>query len=57
MVREETDKTASNIEARLFVAGNLERHVKELQAEREAKLGNREPEARQCQKAERYLLQ
>ena len=36
MVREETDKTASDIQARSFTARTLERNVNEREAEGEA---------------------
>ena len=35
----EIDETASNIQARSFVARNLERHVEDIQAGREVKNG------------------
>ena len=38
MVRGETDKKAANIEARSFMARNLENNGKERQAEGEAKV-------------------
>ena len=38
MVREETDKTASDIQARSFMARTLVENVKECQAEGEAKV-------------------
>ena len=38
MVREETDKTAGNIQARSFMARTLDQNVKECQAEGEAKV-------------------
>ena len=48
-VRVETDKPASNIQAISFVARNLERHVKGIQAGREAKMGEQKKnDVRQC---------
>ena len=38
LVGRETDKTANDIQARSFMAGTLERYVKECQAEGEAKM-------------------
>ena len=55
MVRGEIDKAAGNIQGRSFVTRNLERHVKGIQAKRDATMGERETEARQCQKAEGYF--
>ena len=40
MVREETDKTASNIQARSFMARTLDEIGKKCQAEGEAEMGN-----------------
>ena len=41
LVREETDKKANDIQTRLSVARNWERHVRSVEAKRKAKVGNR----------------
>ena len=56
LVREATDKEADDIQARLSVARNMERHVRSVEAKRKAKEGYRKTEAWQCQKFARYLL-
>ena len=51
MVRvEETDKKTNDLQARHFVARDVETHVGCIETQREAKVGYRETKARQCQK-------
>ena len=56
LVREETDKKANDIQTRLSVARNWERHVRSVEAKRKAKVGYRKTEASQCQKIAWCLL-
>ena len=56
MVRAETDKKTNDFQTRHFVAWGLERYVWCVEMQREAKVGYRETEARQCQKIAWYLL-
>ena len=51
----ETDKTASDIQARSFMARNLENNGKECQAEGEAKVVNSKTKARWCKKKSRGI--
>ena len=51
-----TDNEANDIQARLPVSRDLERHVRSVETKREAKVGNRKTEAWQCKKIARYLL-
>ena len=56
MFQGEIDKTASNIQARSFVARNLERHVKGIQQEREAIMGERKNSKLDNAECRGYLL-
>ena len=56
MVRRETDKKTNDIQARHFVARDLERYVQCVETQTKAKVGDRETKARQCQKIAWYLL-
>ena len=56
MLREGTDEKATDLQARHFVARDLERYVRCIETQRKAKVGYRETKARQCQKIAWYLL-
>ena len=56
MVPEAVVRNASSIVARSFVARNMVKDVQCSSTTREAIMGNRKTEARQCKKVERHLL-
>ena len=56
MVGGATDKEANDVQARLPVAREMERHVRSVDTKREAKVGYRKTEDRQCKRIARYVF-
>ena len=56
MVRVETVKRTNDLQARHFVARDLERHVRCVETQRRANVGYLETKGRQCQTIAWYLL-
>ena len=56
MVPGESDKKTNDLQARHFVARDLERYVRCIETQRNTKVGYRVTEGRQCEQVERHLF-